>query len=34
MRSSKTLLTFACLLAAAAAAAAAAADRPNFTGTW
>ncbi|HEV3471162.1 MAG TPA: hypothetical protein VG148_17695 [Pyrinomonadaceae bacterium] len=35
MRSRKTLLTCACLLAAAAAAfASAAADRPNFTGTW
>jgi hypothetical protein len=32
MRSSKTLLTLACLLAATAALAAAA--RPNFTGTW
>jgi hypothetical protein len=34
MRSSKTLLTLACLLAGAAAVLAAAAARPNFTGTW
>lgn len=34
MRSSKTLLTLACLLASAAAVLAAAAARPNFTGSW